>query len=62
MLLLREGQKGQAWEPSQNECFSKNLEALDRKILSLFCLKRLTVNKKNRVSNVIAPETEEIMQ
>jgi len=36
MLLLREGQTGQALEPPQNECFFKNLEVLDEKILSLF--------------------------
>ena len=57
IFLLREGQMGQVWEPSQNECFFKNMEALDRNILSLFfnvnnCCKQC-YRSRNRGDNAI---------
>jgi len=36
MLFLPEGQTGEAWEPTKNECSLGNRKALDRNILSLF--------------------------
>ena len=41
MLLLPEGQTGEAWEPSKKQCCFGNRGALDRKVLSLLsCLRR----------------------
>jgi hypothetical protein len=41
MLLLPEGQTGEAWEPSKKPCCFGNRAALDRKVLSLLsCLRR----------------------
>jgi hypothetical protein len=36
ILLLPEGQMGEAWEPSKKQCSFGNRGVLDRKILSIF--------------------------
>jgi len=36
MLHLPEWQTGEAWEPSEKQCFFANQGALDKKVLSLF--------------------------
>jgi len=33
MLLLPDGQKGEASEPSKKQCFARDWRALDRKLL-----------------------------
>jgi len=43
MLLLPEGQTGEAWLPSEKQCSLWSREELDRKVPSLFCTEQMSL-------------------
>jgi hypothetical protein len=43
MLLLPEGQTGEAWKPSKKQCSLGNREEVVRKVPSLFCTQQISL-------------------